>query len=149
MCKCGERYEPNRIHQLCTSCETAARARDEAGGLPTESQQLLDDRRRCGAIRKCCPSSAMRTGSLGEGWTPLTLVPAPATNSRLSNFSLRTISTRGLVRADNGSFSIAKELGVRSWPFLRLGTRQELLLMQLARMEAHIFIRAHSSRKSP
>lgn len=147
--KCGERYEPDRIHQLCTSCAKPLLVRYDlkraasqlnrnnlAGRSPTlwryqEVLPVLRDENRL---------------SLGEGWTPLTLAPALGSKLAIEHLFIKdeslnatgSFKARGLCMA----VSMAKELGVQKLAIPSAGNAAGALAAYAARagMEAHIFM---------
>lgn len=147
--KCAERYEPGRVHQLCTVCGKPLLVRYNLGQASAELKRddLPGRVPTLWRYREVLPVVHEENRlSLGEGWTPLTRVPNLGTRLGLENLFIKdeslnatgSFKARGLCLA----VSMAKELGVRKLAIPSAGNAAGALAAYAARagMEAHIFM---------
>ena len=147
--KCGERYEPNRIHQLCTSCGKPLLVRYDLKQAASQLNRnnLAGRSATLWRYQEVLPVVRDENRlSLGEGWTPLTLVPALGDELAIEQLFIKdeslnatgSFKARGLCMA----VSMAKELGVQKLAIPSAGNAAGALAAYAARagMEAYIFM---------
>jgi threonine synthase len=147
--KCGAKYEPNRIYNLCTACGKPLLVRYDlkAAAAGMKREDLKNRVSSLWRYREVLPVvSDENIVTLGEGWTPLIHASRLGQKIGLGNVYIKdealnptgAFKARGLCLA----VSMAKELGIKKVAIPSAGNAAGAMAAYAARagMEAHVFM---------
>ena len=147
--KCGAKYEPNRIYNLCTACGKPLLVRYDlkAAAAGIKREDLKNRVSSLWRYREVLPVvSDENIVTLGEGWTPLIHASRLGQKIGLGNVYIKdealnptgAFKARGLCMA----VSMAKELGIKKVAIPSAGNAAGAMAAYAARagMEAYVFM---------
>ena len=147
--KCGAKYEPNRIYNLCTACGKPLLVRYDlkAAAAGMKREDLKNRVSSLWRYREVLPVvSDENIVTLGEGWTPLIHASRLGQKIGLGNVYIKdealnptgAFKARGLCLA----VSMAKELGIKKVAIPSAGNAAGAMAAYAARagMEAYVFM---------
>ena len=147
--KCGAKYEPNRIYNLCTACGKPLLVRYDlkAAAAGIKREDLKNRVSSLWRYREVLPVvSDENIVTLGEGWTPLIHASRLGQKIGLGNVFIKdealnptgAFKARGLCMA----VSMAKELGIKKVAIPSAGNAAGAMAAYAARagMEAYVFM---------